>query len=189
MDGNTERMDGRQGSRVRIVAWSVAGLLLLTPLVGMLLTDQVDWDLFDFALLASMLLGVGVAFELAAKMSNNASYRAGAAIALGTVFFMVWSEIAVGIVGASGDPANLMYGGVLAVGILGALLARFQPAGMARALFATALAQVLVGAIVLVLRLGTPSNDPVVLLWINSMFAALWGASAGMFRRAATQTP
>jgi len=41
----------------------------------------------------------------------------------------------------------LMYIGVLAVGIIGALIARFQPHGMARALFATALAQMLVAVI------------------------------------------
>jgi hypothetical protein len=34
-----------------------------------------------------------------------------------------------------------MYIGVLAVGIIGAIIARLRPRGMARALFATALAQ------------------------------------------------
>jgi hypothetical protein len=40
-----------------------------------------------------------------------------------------------------------MYFGVLAVGISCALIARLQPHGMARALFATALAQALVATI------------------------------------------
>ena len=40
-----------------------------------------------------------------------------------------------------------MFFGVLVVGIIGAIIARFRPQGMARALFATALAQALVAVI------------------------------------------
>jgi hypothetical protein len=49
-------------------------------------------------------------------------------------------NLAVGIIGSEDNPANLMYGGVLAVGIIGAIIARFEPHGMARALVATTLA-------------------------------------------------
>ena len=54
---------------------------------------------------------------------------------------LVWINLAVGIIGSEDNPANLMYGGVLAVGVAGAVAARFRPGGMARALAATALAQ------------------------------------------------
>ena len=63
-------------------------------------------------------------------------------------------NLAVGIIGTEDNPANLMYGGVLAVGIVGAIIARFQPHGMARALVATALAQALVAVIALIAGLG-----------------------------------
>ena len=43
-----------------------------------------------------------------------------------------------------------MYFGVLAVGVIGAIVARLQSSGMARALFATALAQALVPVIALI---------------------------------------
>jgi hypothetical protein len=46
-----------------------------------------------------------------------------------------------GIIGRDGDPANAMYFGALAVGLVGAVIARFRPRGMARAFFATPLAQ------------------------------------------------
>jgi hypothetical protein len=49
-----------------------------------------------------------------------------------------------------------MYIGVLAVGIIGAIVARFRPHGMARALFATALAQALVAVIALLAGLVPP---------------------------------
>ena len=48
-----------------------------------------------------------------------------------------------------------MYGGVLAVGIVGAIIARFQPDGMARALVATALAQMVVAVIALIAGWGS----------------------------------
>jgi hypothetical protein len=63
---------------------------------------------------------------------------------------LVWTNLAVGIIGEPDELANLMYVGVLAVGILGAITARFRPAGMARALLATALVQALVAGIALI---------------------------------------
>ncbi|MCK5074688.1 MAG: hypothetical protein KAQ98_14755, partial [Bacteriovoracaceae bacterium] len=75
------------------------------------------------------------------------------------------------------NPANLMYGGVIIVGIIGSLIARFRPHGMARALFATALAQMLVGVIALIAGLGFN-------LVLDVSFATLWLGSALFFRRA-----
>jgi hypothetical protein len=57
---------------------------------------------------------------------------------------------ALGVPGREGDLADLMHIGVLATGIIGAITARFQPQGMARALFTTALAQASVAGIVLI---------------------------------------
>ena len=65
-------------------------------------------------------------------------------------FLIVWLNAAAGLIGIEDDdPANLLYVGVLAIGFIGAIIARLQPRGLARALFATALAQALVGAIAL----------------------------------------
>jgi hypothetical protein len=79
---------------------------------------------------------------------------------------------------------------VLAVGIIGAIIARFQPDGMARALVATALAQALVAVIALIAGMGYPASPPLELLFLNGFFAALWLISAWLFRKAAReQTP
>ena len=40
---------GWRGNRWRIAAWSIAAGLLLLPLLAMQVTDQVDWNLADFA--------------------------------------------------------------------------------------------------------------------------------------------
>lgn len=131
------------------------------------------------------------ACELAARMTGSNAYRAAVGVAVAAAFILVWMNLAVGVIGSEEDPANLMYGGVLAVAIVGALLARFQPVGMARALSATALAQALVGAIALAAGLGsTAPSFPEAIVFLTGFFAALWLLSAWLFRKAAReQTP
>jgi hypothetical protein len=116
---------------------------------------------------------------------NSAAYRAAIGVALAAALILVWLSLGVGIIGKDGDPANLMYFGVLAVGMIGAIIARLKPHGMARALFATALAQALVAAIALVAGLGLPWSGPAEILLLNGFFIALFGGSAWLFRRAA----
>ena len=116
--------------------------------------------------------------------TNGTAYRLAMGIALTAVFILVWLSLGVGIIGRDGDPANWMYFGVLAVGIVGAIVARFQAHGMARALFATALAQALVCAIALVTGLGLPWSGPAEILVLNGFFIALFAGSSWLFRRA-----
>lgn len=49
-------------------------------------------------------------------------------------FLLVWVNLAVGMIGDDGDPANLLFGGVLVVGIAEAAIGRFRHAGMMRTL-------------------------------------------------------
>jgi hypothetical protein len=121
--------------------------------------------------------------ERSTMLTRNA-YRFAAGVALAAALLLVWLSLGVGIIGADGDPANTMYFGVLAVGIIGAIVARFRPHGMARALFATALAQALVAVIALILGLGLPWSPPVEILALNGFFVALFVGSALLFRYA-----
>lgn len=110
--------------------------------------------------------------------SKTASYKGGFALMLTTVFLLVWIMGAVGIFGRSGDPADLVYFGVLAVGIIGTFIARFEPRGMSHTLVAMAIAQLLAGAAGWFAGWGFMAG-------INGFFAVLWGGSALLFRRAA----
>lgn len=166
-----------------------AAILLAVPLVAMQLTDEVVWDLADFVFMGTLIVGTGVLLELAAMKTDSTAYRAGAGVALATAFLLVWTIGAVGIIGASGDRADLMYAGVLAVGAVGAVLARFRPRGMASAMVATALAQALVAGIALIAGLVPAYNPAYEILGINGFFAALWLGSAGLFRKAAAVQP
>jgi hypothetical protein len=140
----------------------------------MQVTDEVNWDLTDFIVFGAMLAVAGGTFELAVRMTGNRTYRAAAGMALAAAFILLWVNGAVGIIGSEDNPANLMFDGVLAVGIIGAVLARFQPRAMARALIATAFAQVLVGVIA---RVGG-SGDAFV---ATAFFVAMWLTSAWLF--------
>ena len=124
------------------------------------------------------------------NMSDRNAYRFAAGVALAAALLLVWLSLGVGIIGADGDPANMMYFGVIAVGIIGAIIARLRPHGMARALFATALAQALVAVIALIFGLGLPWSPPVEILILNGFFVALFVGSALLFRHAGRgQTP
>lgn len=176
MAGNVER----RGSPWRLVVWGGAALLLLLPLAAMQVTDEMAWDAADFAILAAMLAGVCGGFELAFRRTGDRAYQAAVGVGLATAFLLVWLNLAVGVIGNEDNPANLMHGGVLAVGVIGALAARFRPAGLACALVAMALAQALVGVIALVAGWGQA-------LLLTGVFVALWLTSAWLFRRAATR--
>jgi len=155
----------------------VTGFILLLPLLAMQITDEVAWDPADFIVAGVLLFGAGLAYELVARKGGTLAYRAAVGVAVATALLLVWMNLAVGIIGNEGNPADLMYAGVLAVGLIGALLARFRPDGMARALLATALAQMVVAMIALIAGLGFT-------LIVNGLFAALWVGSALLFRRA-----
>ncbi len=121
--------------------------------------------------------------------TGNTAYKSAVGLALATPFLLVWMIGAVGVLGRDGDRADLMYIGVFAVGIIGAIIARFQPHGMARALFATALAQALVAVIALIAGLGYPASGPREILILNGFFVALWVWAAWLFQNAAREQP
>jgi hypothetical protein len=163
----------------------VTAFILLLPLLAMQVTDEVRWDLADFAVAGALLFGIGLTYELVAKKMGSVAYRVAIGVALAAALILVWANLAVGVIGKEGDPANFMYVGVLAVGIIGSIVARFQPHGMARALLATAIAQALVALIALIAGLGSPWSGPREILMSNGFFVALFAASAWLFRRAA----
>ena len=144
------------------------------------------WDALDFSVAGALVAGSGVACALAARRTGNAAYRAAVGVALASAVILVWVSGAVGIVGTEGDAGILMHGGVLAVGLVGAVVARFRPDGMALALIATALAQASAAAIALIAGWGSAGPvRPCDILISTAFFAALWLASAQLFRNAA----
>lgn len=169
----------RRWSAWRIAGWSIPALLLLLPLVAMQFTREVNWTGSDFIFAAVLFGSVGLAFELIVRKSSSLAYRFGAGLAVVAAFLTVWVNGAVGMIGSEGNPYNLLFGGVLLVALSGAIVARFEAGGMARAMVVTAIAQVAVSAIGL-------SAD-----WLGGIFsigfAGLWLLAAALFRNAALE--
>lgn len=117
------------------------------------------------------------------------TYRSAACVALVATILLVWLSLGVGIIGADGDPANRMYFGVVAIGVIGVAMARLHPIGMARALAAMAFAQALIGAFALVEGLGLPWSGPAEIVLLNGFFVALFGGSAWMFAQVEREEP
>lgn len=121
------------------------------------------------------------------RVKATSAYRFAVGGALATSILLFWVIGAVGLIGVEGDPFDLMYTGVLAVGIIGAMIARLRPQGMARALCATAVAQALVAVIALIVGKHHVEVSSVAEITLsNGFFVALWVGSAWLFRRAAT---
>lgn len=120
------------------------------------------------------------------KPEPRSAYRLAIVAALATGLILLWIIGAVGLIGVEGDPYDRSYGGVLAVGMIAALIARFRPRGMARAMVAAALAQALVAVIALIIgKQHSPVSSVVEILGLNGFFVVLWVVSARLFVRAA----
>jgi hypothetical protein len=155
-------------------------ILLLIPLLA-----NWPWTLGDFVFAGAMIFGTGLAYVLVARTGGNVAYRFAVGVALAAAFLLVWINLAVGIIGEPDEVANLMYIGVLAVGIAGVFVARFRQEEMARALLATAFAQALVAVIALIFGLGSGSPPGVLgILILNGFFVSLFVGSALLFRYA-----
>lgn len=168
-----------------LIPWAGATALLLLPLVAMQFTAEVNWDPFDFAVAAALLYGAVLSFQLSTRNARNTFFRAACGLAVLTVLMLIWANLAVGIIGSENNPANLMYLGVLAVGIIGAVIARLRSGGMARVLYAMATAQGLIAVIAVIGGMGLPYGGAAEILLINAFFVALFVASALLFRLAA----
>jgi hypothetical protein len=171
------------------IALATAFILLL-PLLAMQFTDEVVWTLVDFVVAGALLVGTGLMYQLAARQAGNIAHRAAVGVAVLAALLLAWVSLAVGIIGVEGEPADLMYIGVVAVLIIGAIIARFQPHGMARAMVATALAQALVAVIALIMgKHNSPVTSVFELLGVNAMFIALFLGSAWLFWYSAREEP
>ena len=145
-----------------------------------------NWDIVDFTVFGAMLVGVAVIYTLVRRKSDNRAYRFAVGVALAAAFILVWVNGAVGIIGNEDNVANMLYFGVLAVGLIGAIIVRFRPGGMVRAMYATALAQVAVAVFAMIAGWGSTAPAwPKDILALTGFFVALWLSSAHLFQKVA----
>ena len=164
--------------------------ILLLSLLAMQITDEVVWSLSHFVIFAALLFGTGFTYQLVVRKMGSVAYKFAVGLALASAFILVWLMGAVGVIGVEGDPFDLIYFGVILIGIVGAIIARFQPQGMARAMLVTAFAQALV--IVIALMAGkhhSPVSSVAEIVLLNGFFVVLLQGSAKLFQNAAREQP
>ena len=87
----------RNKNVVRILL--ATALILMVPLLAMQVTDQVNWDLADFAVIGTLLIGTGLTYELASRKVSDTKHRIVIGVALGVALLLMWIELAVGLFG------------------------------------------------------------------------------------------
>lgn len=170
-----------------LIIFIVVALLLLVPLVAMQFSDEVNWSPFDFVVAFVLLMGTGLTFEFITRKSADTIYKFAVASALGTALLMIWTNLAVGIIGSENNPANQMYFGVLAIAVIGSAITRLRAYGMANVLLSTAAANVLAAVTAIAAGWGAPYNTAMEILFINLIFILLWIISAILFSISATK--
>lgn len=73
-------------------------LLLAIPLVAMQFSEDVHWTIMDFIVAGGLLFGSGLAFILATRNVHDIRRRMAIGIAIFTLLFIVWVQLAVGII-------------------------------------------------------------------------------------------
>jgi hypothetical protein len=165
----------------------VPSCILIIPATAMLLkAEGWAWNTADFVIVWIVVASAMAAYRLVATKAPNRTYRVATGVAVIAGVILMWINGAVGLIGNENNPANLMYGGVLAVGLLGAAIARLRPLGMAWALLATAFAQFLVPVIAVIIWRPDFSPGVVQVFILNFCFVLLFAGSALLFRRSAT---
>ena len=180
MAGNLDNEHARRRNRWSLAIWGGAASLLMLPAVAMQFTDEVNWTAGDFVVMGAMLAVACGSYEVVARISSNRWYRIAAGIAIVTAFVTLWVNLAVGMLGSEDNPDNLLFGGVLAVGMIGAVIAWFRPQAMARAMAATAVAQVAMTVYALT------GGYAEVVLHVGA-FVIPWAVSARLFGKAARE--
>lgn len=187
MNGEMTNGDMRQRRRIpwRLIFWSIPVTLLLLPAVAMQFTNEVNWDVFDFIFATIMFGSVGLVLELTVRSSDNVAFRTAVGLAIAAAFLIIWINGAVGIIGDEDNPANLMFGAVLAVALLGSIAALFRAPGLAMAMFAAAIVQIAVGVIALASGMAEGPAAPYDVIGSTGFLTGMWLVSGLLFRKAA----
>lgn len=182
MAGQAQAIGRRTGSWRRM-GWSIATLIVLSPAVAMLFTGRGTWDGSDILVMACLVGGIGLVFEMVVRITDSLAYRSGMAVALLAVFLLLWMS---GAIGNEADPGSLIHAAVAGVAILGALTARFRSAGMSRTMIAAAVAQATV-AVLAAAGIVSGGAGLAEVLFLTIFFGGLWLLSALLFREAALE--
>lgn len=82
-----------------IIILSIIASILAIPLIAMQFTNEVKWDLGDFAVAGTLLVSTGLAIELVLRNLKTGILRTVILVVILLALFLIWAELAVGIFG------------------------------------------------------------------------------------------
>ena len=167
----------------------IISMLLLIPFLATLISDQVNWDVFDFLILGTILAALAIIYEIAINKSENTIYKVAVAIASIAMLLLFWVNGGVGIIGSEDQPANYLYGVVLLIILFGIPISKFKADKMAQTMFIAAGAQMLVPVVAYLIwppPLTSWAPGVVGVYLMTAFFAMLFLVSGLLFRRART---
>lgn len=161
------------------------GLILLIPLIAMQFSNEVVWTLSDFVIAGTLLFGTGLTYTLITRKSGKIAYRLAIGFALFTGLFLIWVNMAVGIIGSENNDINLLYFLVIFTGIVGGFISQFQPKGLMLTLFSMAVVQALIAVTALLTGMGdAPGSSAYEIIAVNGFFITLFVVAGSLFRYA-----
>lgn len=155
---------------------ALAGLLAL-PAIASLMTDEVNWTMSDFIVAALLLASLGVAGQFVLTTRKEWPYKIAIGLTAGTAFIIIWISLAVGIMGDTANPANLVYIASLTALAIGAAITRLHPDGMMRVLGLVSIMQLAITLSGIAL-FGADALETLA----NIVLLALWLVAALFFR-------
>lgn len=72
-------------------------LLLLIPLIGMFVSDEINWSAIDFIIMGVLILSLSFSIKIFLSTTKKLKYRIIGISLILLVFIMIWAELAVGI--------------------------------------------------------------------------------------------
>jgi hypothetical protein len=75
-------------------------ILLIIPFIGTLVSNEVNWSLFDFVVMGVLLFSTSVGVHHILKRTKTLVQRNFLIASILLVFLFIWVELAVGIVGS-----------------------------------------------------------------------------------------
>jgi len=153
--------------------------LLFIPLIAMQFSQEVAWTPADFLIAGTLLFITGSSYVMITQNAKHLAYKVAIGLMLFSILFLIWSNLAVGIIGAEDNPINLWYFGVVLISISGMLLSRFKPTGLAYTLL-TMITGIAVITLTVLLR-GIQSESLFEILGINLLFIILFGLAGNLF--------
>lgn len=172
-------------SRARAVRWRLwiaAAAIWLSALAATAVFETWNWGAEDFAILAAFLFGGCACVEFVSRFNRRRTYIAGFGLILLGMMVMAWINLAVGIIGSEDHPGNRMFLALPAIALMGALLSRFEPRGLAITASALAAGQLAIAVIAYLSGMGF-------IFPMTAAFMTIWMTSAWLFQKSAASVP